>query len=154
MRSNHRCCKLPVHPQPQHARTPDEQSWACQERDMASRHVQEEMESLVGKACKQAISSLGQMSTVLAADNSRHVCGVSTTRMLCPDLIHQLDTAVTCLGSIPIILERTIQLGRENEFFFEVLPAAVVSSYADACLRSSLPSPCNTCRRFWHLMVW
>lgn len=83
-------------------------------------YLQEEMEALLGKACKQAMSSLGQMSAVLAADGSRHVCGVSTTRMLCPNLTHQLDTAVTCLANIPIILEKTIQLGRENEFFFEV----------------------------------
>lgn len=82
--------------------------------------VQEEMESLLGKACKQVVSSLAQMGAVLSGDNSRHVCGVSTTRMLCPDLIHQLDVAVRCLGNIPIILERTLQVGRENEFYFEV----------------------------------
>ena len=78
------------------------------------------MESLLGKACKQAVSSLAQMGAVLAGDNSRHVCGVSTTRMLCPDLIHQLHVAVRCLENIPIILERTLQVGRENEFYFEV----------------------------------
>lgn len=83
--------------------------------------VQEEMEALLGKACKQAVSSLAQMGSVLADDNSRHVCGVSTTRMLCPDLIHQLDIAVRCLKNIPIILERTLQVGRENEFYFEVI---------------------------------
>lgn len=81
------------------------------------------MESLLGKACKQAVSSLAQMRGVLASPSSRasHVCGVSTTRMLCPDLVHQLDTAVQCLENIPIILDRTLQLGRENEFYFEVM---------------------------------
>ena len=96
------------------------------------------MEALLGKACKQAMGSLGQMSSVVAADNSRHVCSVSTTRMLCPDLIHQLDTAVTCLQNIPVILERTLQLGRENEFFFEVrYPAAVnIMHHSLACCQS------------------
>ena len=81
------------------------------------------MEALLGKACKQAVSSLAQMRGVLAGANSKasYVCGVSTTRMLCPDLIHQLDTAVQCLENIPIILERTLQIGRENEFYFEVM---------------------------------
>ena len=81
------------------------------------------MEGLLGKACKQAVSSLAQMRGVLTGPSSRamHVCGVSTTRMLCPDLIHQLDTAVQCLENIPIILDRTLQLGRENEFYFEVM---------------------------------
>ena len=75
---------------------------------------------MLGKAAKQAMSSLAQMGGVLAGDTSRHVCGVAITRMLCPDLIHQLDTAVRCLENIPIILERTLQIGRENEFYFEV----------------------------------
>ena len=81
------------------------------------------MEALLGKACKQVVSSLAQMRGVLASANSKasHVCGVSTTRMLCPDLVHQLDTAVQCLDNIPIILDRTLQLGRENEFYFEVM---------------------------------
>lgn len=80
------------------------------------------MEGLLGKACKQAVSSLAQMRAVLTGPSSKamHVCGVSTTRMLCPDLIHQLDKAVQCLENIPIILDRTLQLGRENEFYFEV----------------------------------
>ena len=82
--------------------------------------AQEEMESLLGKACKQAVNSLAQMGSVLSGETSRHVCGISTTRMLCPDLIHQLDLAVRCLDNIPIILERTLQVGRENEFYFEV----------------------------------
>lgn len=81
------------------------------------------MEALLGKACKQAVSSLAQMRGALASANSKasHVCAVSTTRMLCPDLVHQLDTAEQCLENIPIILERTLQLGRENEFYFEVM---------------------------------
>lgn len=81
------------------------------------------MEALLGKACKQAVSSLAQMRGALTSANSKasHVCAVSTTRMLCPDLVHQLDTAVQCLENIPIILERTLQLGRENEFYFEVM---------------------------------
>ena len=83
-------------------------------------YAQEEMETLLGKACKQAGSSLHQMNTVLAADNSRRVCSVSITHMLCPDLVRQLDMAIMCLDDIPIMLERTLQLGRENEFFFEV----------------------------------
>ena len=83
--------------------------------------VQEEMEALLVKACKQAVSSLAQMGDVLTGANSRPVCAVSITRMLCPDLIHQLDTAVSCLEKVPIILERTLQVGRENEFYFEVM---------------------------------
>lgn len=93
------------------------------------------MEALLGKACKQAMGSLGQMSSVVAADNSRHVCSVSTTRMLCPDLIHQLDTAVTCLQNIPVILERTLQLGRENEFYFEVRSSDIMQ-HSLACCQS------------------
>lgn len=79
------------------------------------------MEALLVKACKQAVSSLAQMGSVLTGANSRHVCAVSITRMLCPDLTHQLDTAVSCLDKVPIILERTLQVGRENEFYFEVI---------------------------------
>ena len=96
-----------------------------------SRHnasLQEEMETLLGKACKQASSSLHQMSTLLAADDSRRVCSVSITHMLCPDLLRQLDMTVTCLDNVPIILERTLQLGRENEFFFEVGPSSFTST--------------------------
>lgn len=116
------------------------------------------MEALLGKACKQVMSSLGQMSAVLAADSSRHVCGVSTTRMLCPNLTHQLDTAVTCLANIPIILEKTIQLGRENEFFFEVTSnTAVTADELDAwgALTSafaycgSVPTACCTLANKW-----
>lgn len=92
------------------------------------------MEALLGKACKQAMSSLSQMSTVLAADSSRHVCSVSTTRMLCPDLTHQLDTVVTCLANIPLILERTIQLGRENEYFFEVTQQDLATCHLLTCM--------------------
>ncbi|KAL3159544.1 hypothetical protein ABBQ38_009960 [Trebouxia sp. C0009 RCD-2024] len=81
--------------------------------------AKEEMEALLVKACKQAVSSLAQMGDVLTGANSRPVCAVSITRMLCPDLTHQLDTAVSCLEKVPIILERTLQVGRENEFYFE-----------------------------------
>ncbi len=109
------------------------------------------MEALLEKACKQAMSSLGQMSAVLAADSSRHVCGVSTTRMLCPNLTHQLDTAVACLGNIPIILEKTIQLGRENEFFFEVTSNTALSALGaltSACCVLWLSPDCllHTCK--------
>ena len=78
------------------------------------------MEALLGKACKQAISSLGHMAAELRNDVSQQVCGVHITRMLCPGLLQQLNTSLACLETIPIILERTMQIGRENEFFFEV----------------------------------
>lgn len=81
------------------------------------------MEALLGKACKQAISSLGHMAAELRAEASQRVCGVPITRMLCPGLLQQLNTALACLETIPVILERTMQIGRENEFYFEVCGA-------------------------------
>ena len=88
-----------------------------------SQHVaalQEEMEALLGKACKQAVSSLSQMGRELGAEASQKVCGVPITRMLCPGLLHHLHSALACLETIPIMLDRTLQIGRENEFYFEV----------------------------------
>ena len=82
--------------------------------------MQEEMEVLLGKACKQAISSLEHMSAELRAEPSQRVCGVPITRMLCPSLLQQLNATLALLETIPIILERTMQIGRENEFYFEV----------------------------------
>lgn len=82
--------------------------------------MQEEMEVLLGKACKQAVSSLEHMSAELRADASQRVCGVPITRMLCPSLLQQLNASLALLETIPVMLERTMQIGRENEFYFEV----------------------------------
>lgn len=78
------------------------------------------MEALLGKACKQGISSLRQMGGELGAEASQKVCGVPITRMLCPGLLHHLNSTLACLEAIPIMLDRTMQIGRENEFYFEV----------------------------------
>lgn len=78
------------------------------------------MEALLGKACKQAIRSLGHTAAELQTEASQRVCGVPITRMLCPGLLQQLTTALASLETIPVVLERTMQIGRENDFYFEV----------------------------------
>ena len=78
------------------------------------------MEVILSKASKQAISAIMQMAEVVASSSSRRICSAPMTRMICPQLWPALEAVTSCVQSIPVLIERTMQLGRENEFFFEV----------------------------------
>ena len=78
------------------------------------------MEAILSKASKQAISAIMQMAEVVASSSSRRICSAPMTRMICPQLWPALEAVTSCVQSIPVLIERTMQLGRENEFFFEV----------------------------------
>lgn len=82
--------------------------------------LQDEMEAILSKASKQAISAIMQMAEVVASSSSRRICSAPMTRMICPQLWLTLEAVTSCVQSIPVLIERTMQLGRENEFFFEV----------------------------------
>ena len=90
------------------------------------------MEAILSKASKQAISAIMQMAEVVASSSSRRICSAPMTRMICPQLWPALEAVTSCVQSIPVLIERTMQLGRENEFFFEVR----------FLMQGSMPAPC------------
>lgn len=89
--------------------------------------LQEEMEALLGKACKQAMASLASIREALGNPAARKVVAAPMTRMLCPQLGAKLESVLFALDLLPGLIERTLQNGRDNDFFFEVSTAGLVS---------------------------
>ncbi|KAK9811376.1 hypothetical protein WJX72_002779 [[Myrmecia] bisecta] len=92
---------------------------ASPEVGLLTKLAKDEMEAVLGKAVKHCITALEHMREVLRSAGSQRVLAAPMARMLCPQLFVAQEAVLACLDTLPGLLDRTMQLGRENEFYFE-----------------------------------
>ena len=88
---------------------------------------------ILTKASRQAISALAQMAEVLGNAHSQHVTAAPMTCMLCPSLTAAMERTLSCLQALPVMMDRTVQLGKESEFCFEASIWLQVACFVNSC---------------------